>query len=241
MLRAVVSIHDVMPSTRSAVTQLLQRLTQCAPKLDCSQITLLVVPGKPWSNDDIGWLQSLVKSGHPLAGHGWSHQAQTPRTPYHVLHSLLLSRNAAEHLSCQPDQLVSLLMRCHRWFAQSDLPQPTLYVPPAWAAGCLSLSQWQALPFQQLETLSGVYELATGRRYTLPLTGYEADTPIRALFLKMFNQWNLQQAQNTQRPLRISLHPFDLQYALAQNAIQHLTAVDEFIAYSQLHSSGRAT
>lgn len=234
MIRALVSIHDVMPSTQAAVTAMLRLLQREIPQLCSSQITLLVVPGKPWCRQSLAWLHALARAGHPLAGHGWHHAACRPRTPYHLLHSLLLSRNAAEHLSLSHQALTQLVQNCAGWFLQQGLPLPELYVPPAWAAGKLTPSQWQALPFQQLETLRGVHNLRKQTLQLLPLTGYEADTALRVLMLKRFNRWNLRRADFHKRPVRIALHPFDLQYALAQNAIKDLAAVDEFITYREL-------
>jgi predicted deacetylase len=234
MLRALVSIHDVMPDTRSVITQMLNTLKQRVPQLRPYHITLLVVPGKAWQTDDLNWLSSLVHQGHPLAGHGWSHAAPNQRTFYHHLHSLFLSRNAAEHLSRSSQELQQRVANCHQWFAAHHFPAPSLYVPPAWAQGCLNAKQWQALPFLQLETLSAVNDVQQQQRWPLPLTGYEADTPWRAWFLTRFNQWNKHQARKTGRPLRIGLHPFDLQYRLAQNAMDDLTSVEEFYQYSEL-------
>lgn len=234
MLRALVSIHDLMPETRPAVSAMLDALQRGMPRLPPTAITLLVVPGKQWSESDLQWLRQLVQTGHPLAGHGWSHRSPLPRSAYHWAHSVILSRRVAEHLSRTPQSLIERIARCHQWFDAHHLPSPTLYVPPAWATGNLNLEQWRSLPFRQLETLRGVHCLDQDNPHILPLSGYEADSPLRTLFLRHFNRYNLQRAQHSGQPLRIALHPFDLQYALAQNALQDLAAVDEFLNYSQL-------
>ena len=63
-LTALVSIHDVMPETRTRVTAMLARL-----KLPAQAVTLLVVPGKDWQADDLDWLRGLQEAGHPaMAG-----------------------------------------------------------------------------------------------------------------------------------------------------------------------------
>lgn len=234
-LRAIVSIHDVMPETRPQVTRMLQTLSSSTPHLTAADITLLIVPGRQWMKTDLDWLHQLVAKGHPLAGHGWLHQAPLKRTFYHVLHSLLLSRNAAEHLSQKPQDLKQLVNNCFYWFYQRGLPRPQLYVPPAWAAGKLELREWKQLPFSQLETLSGVTHLYTGHHVPLPLTGYEADNRIRATVLRFFNFLNKQRARRSGKPLRIGLHPFDLDYFLARHALSDLNRVDQFCRYSDLH------
>ncbi|MGC1510807.1 polysaccharide deacetylase family protein [Ketobacter sp.] len=234
-LRALVSIHDVMPETREQVTTMLLKLAQQAPQLTPPFITLLIVPGRQWSQSDLAWLHALAQAGHPLAGHGWSHKAPLKRTLYHLLHSLVLSRDAAEHLSRNHHELRQLVLDCFNWFHHYGLPRPSLYVPPAWAAGNLGIRQWKTLPFAQLETLAGVTDLQSGHKYKLPLTGYEADNAFRAISLRLFNCLNIKRARKSGAPLRIGLHPFDLDYRLAQNALSDLTLVDRFCQYSELH------
>lgn len=234
MLSALVSIHDVMPETLPQVCDMLNQL-QRLERLPATRITLLVVAGKEWKPQEIRWLQCLAGKGHPLAGHGWSHQAPAPRSLYHALHSVLLSRQAAEHLSrCEPE-LKSRVQDCYDWFQQHDLPAPELYVPPAWANGNLQWLTWQERPFRMLETLNAVVDLDTNTQHSLSLTGYEADTTLRAIFLNFFNQFNLQRARSQQQPVRIGLHPNDLKLALASQAFQHLAEVTEFRCYSSLN------
>lgn len=236
MLSALLSIHDVMPETRPMVSDMLYQLSRL-DRLPPAKITLLVVPGKDWTTDDIRWLQALAQHGYPLAGHGWSHQAPLPRTLYHLLHSLLLSRNAAEHLSRSERELKQRVYACHHWFQRHDLPIPVLYVPPAWANGKLHWASWDARPFQLLETLQGVTDLDSGIQYNLPLTGYEADTGLRALFLRRFNQQSINRAQRQSQILRIGLHPHDLRYSLGAQALQHIASVSHFFDYSALQPS----
>lgn len=237
MLTALVSIHDVMPESRSAVTQLLNTLHTRIPQLKAEHITLLVVPGRQWRSEDVDWLGNLACKGHPLAGHGWSHYTDNQkRTVYHHLHSLLLSRNAAEHLSRPLPELLRLVTKCFEWFPKHGFTEPKLYVPPAWATGCLRLKHWQSLPFCQLETLSGITHISSGQHYSLPLTGYEADTPWRAASLKAFNQWNKLWAQVSNRAIRISLHPYDGSYLLAESLIKDIQLAQHYQRYDLIRA-----
>lgn len=232
-LIALVSIHDVMPETRGRVTAMLQQLA-----LPPEVVTLLVVPGRAWSRDDLRWLKGLQQAGHPLAGHGWSHQCQPPVTLYHRLHSALLSRQAAEHLSFSCEGITHLLQRCHDWFAEHDLPVADLYVPPAWALGAITPADYPQLPFRQIETLAGVLDTHTGKTARLPLQGFEADTLFRALFLSLFNQVNESRARHRQIPVRVGLHPFDLEYRLAAQIPALMARVTEFQRYEDLLKCG---
>jgi len=211
MGRAIVSVHDLMPSTLDRVVGILDLLAEAG----VPPATLLVVPGRSWTTDQLATLRDLAHRGHPLAGHGWVHRAtEGPRTLYHRGHGLLISRNEAEHLSRPPAELSDLIQRCYRWFAQVDLPLPDLYVPPAWAMGSLRLNQLRSLPFRWYEVLRGLVDGTSGRVRWLPLAGFEADTTFRETSLRVWNSLNVLLATRNRIPLRISIHPGDLDLLL---------------------------
>lgn len=236
-MHALLSIHDVMPSSRAAVSAMLTQLFVSVPLLRPQDITLLVVPGQSWSDEDLDWLRRMATNGHPLAGHGWCHQAVRPRSLFHHLHSAVLSRDAAEHLSRPEHELVALVLRCHAWFAQHELPVGPLYVPPAWALGSIGGQALMSLPFTLLETLSGVQDVRRGEQLLLPLAGYEADNDWRARLLAISNRLSWQWAKRSGRIVRVGLHPFDLQYRLADHIIRDLNRVTQFCDYPSLFSA----
>lgn len=238
MLRAMVTLHDVMPENRHAIQGLLEFLSREVEHLQPADITLLVVPGRDWPDRDLAWLRQLVARGHPLAGHGWSHRAQPPASVYHWLHSLLLSRDVAEHLSRSAMACFERVQRCHHWFAQNRLPVPDFYVPPAWAMGAFGARQRAASPFRFFEDLGGLHDKACGRYQRLPLVGFEADSPWRAGVLRLFNGWNLRRARQTGRTLRIALHPHDSGYLLAVDIARHLNLVQAFTGVEGALSAG---
>ena len=210
---ALISIHDVMPETFGRVAEILRRLSE-----DSHQpVTLLVVPHKDWTPEQLRQLCIWSRAGCELAGHGWTHQAAPRKNFYHRLHSLVLSRNAAEHLSKSPDEITEMIRRCWNWFAENDLPQPELYVPPAWAMGRLRRKDLDSLPFEMYETLFGVYHRATRRLHRMPLAGYEADNLFRKLALQLLNPLNQSLAALLARPLRVSIHPYDPQLLLGKS------------------------
>jgi len=217
-LPSLVSIHDVMPDTLELVRQILERLDT----LGVSRVTLLVVPGMDWNEKQMASLNEFQNQGFELAGHGWLHRARHIRGFYHRLHSALLSRNAAEHLALDNSELLQMVDNCYRWFGANDLTAPNFYVPPAWAMGALSKVDLQRLPFRYYETLSGILDSDSGRFFTLPLTGYEADNRFRVASLSVFNGLNLARARLTGSPLRIGIHPYDFQHGLSDSLLQHL-------------------
>jgi hypothetical protein len=66
------------------------------------------------------------------------------------------------------------------------------------------------------------------------LTGYEADSPFRVRFLSKWNQFQQRQAQNKSLPLRISIHPYDLDLPIAEQLEQQLKSVETFLGYNDL-------
>jgi len=211
---AILSVHDVTPEVLPAVREMVELVAEPA----LAGPDLLVVPGSGWEERTLDELRTLVAAGCSLAGHGWSHRALPPETLHHRLHAAVLSRDRAEHLSRRRGELRRLVERCHRWFASSGLPSPTLYVPPAWALGPLGPDDLRELPFNWYERLDGFVHARSGRVVRLPLIGFEADTVGRKVGLRAFNAANDALAAMTGRPLRIALHPRDLSLLLASDA-----------------------
>ncbi|EAR08735.1 polysaccharide deacetylase family protein [Reinekea blandensis] len=207
----LISVHDVMPQTMSQVASILHKVLNEVPP---EAVLLLVVPGLDWSQEQRRQLQMWQRAGYELAGHGWLHHTRRVSTLYHRLHRWLLSRDAAEHLSLTTSELKALVQANADWFPAHGLKPPKVYVPPAWAPGCLNLDDLSAAGFDCLETTAGLINLPTGKRRVLPLVGFEADTRARAMFLNVWNRLNAVMARPN-RPVRLSIHPFDTEYLLA--------------------------
>lgn len=221
---ALISIHDVTPATLPAVQEI-RGLLQPA---GCWPVTLLVIPGSGWEAGSLSVLQHWIGEGCDLAGHGWQHHCDRIHGIRHWLHSKCISRDVAEHYSHGPDSILEQIHKTFTWFALHEMPQPKLYVPPAWALGNLPRRRLQEQPFPLVETLTGIIDVAGRRNITLPLTGYEADTPVRAGILRANNHIQRQISRKLNRPLRIAIHPHDLHLQLANdlkcdlNAVRHL-------------------
>ncbi|GAB4175446.1 MAG: hypothetical protein Kow0020_11130 [Wenzhouxiangellaceae bacterium] len=229
-MKLLLSIHDVTPATLGRVEAIFERLQSHG----LWPVTLLVVPGLGWSDDELDRLRQMVDAGARLAGHGWRHEAAAIRGFRHRLHSLLLSRNAAEHLALAPRGILRLMLANHRWFVRQALPEPVLYVPPAWAMGPVPRPLLARLPFALYETLSGVWCARTGRMHRLPLAGFEADTAWRAFFVRASNGLNAQWARLAGRPLRLGIHPMDFELRLARDLQAWIESGGEVADYASL-------
>ena len=130
-IRALVSVHDVMPETLQQVGRILARLE--ADRI--STATLLVVPGAGWTPAGIAMLHRFQERGYELAGHGWRHRVDRIDRLSHRLHARLISRNVAEHLALDAAGIIDLMGRCHAWFQEHGLRAPTLMcrLPGQWA------------------------------------------------------------------------------------------------------------
>jgi len=226
---ALVSIHDVMPTTLEAVGELLhlcRELNQRAP-------ALLVVPGRDWSPGDLERLRQWEAGGCELIAHGWVHETR-PRRLGHRLHAALISRTVAEHLDLNADGIIRLMNRSHAWFAHTGFRPPETYIPPAWALG-MSVRRLTETPFRCVETLSGILRVGeTVTRLSLPLVGFEADTPLRAGFLRFWNARSMARAARQRVPLRISIHPGDHRLRLAGDLHACLTRPWQGLRYADL-------
>lgn len=231
---ALLSIHDVAPGTLGPIRRILGLLDD----VGAPPATLLIVPGLRWEGEALETLRALARDGHPLAGHGWEHRAPPPRGAWHRLHALVLSRDQAEHLSRPRDELRRRVCRCHRWFGERGLEECGLYVPPAWALGALAPADLRALPFRWYETLTGFVDGATGRRRRLPLVGFEADTAPRRWTLRLWNGASVALGRRTGQPVRIALHPRDLELLLAPRAEALLRRPWNFVRVEDVMEDG---
>lgn len=228
-VRALVSVHDVMPETLGRV----QRVLDLCAALNPGPLTLLVVPGLGWNPADIERLRAWQSQGHRLAGHGWVHQVERFGGLGHRLHGLLISRRVAEHLALDALGIAHLIRRCHAWFIDQGLGPPDLYVPPAWALGSIGPRDLTALPFARYEVLTGVRDAASARLRPVPLLGYEADTPARAPLIRLWNGLNRRLAQG-HGWLRIAIHPRDPELYLGPDLTRDLRRYPLWVDYRDL-------
>jgi hypothetical protein len=209
-----------MPSTLDKVGRIVTTLDT----LGINSATLLVVPGKPWRDNEIDQLRQYAQQGLELAGHGWHHQISKYADIKHRVHGLMISKNVAEHLELDSAGISKLIERSYRWFQEHNLPDPSLYVPPAWAMGNISRSRLRRLPFRYYEYFSGIYDSKLNCFERIPMVGYEADAWFRVPFVALWNRMNFIGAQRQQR-LRFSIHPNDFELLLHKNLSRDLRRV----------------
>jgi len=224
------SVHDVTPVSLDRCADLVGILVDAG----VPEVAILVIPAGAWEERQLATLRRWERDGHLLGLHGWSHRAVAPRGIHHRLHAALLSRDVAEHLGRPRTEVLDLVRRGVNWFADVGLAPPRLYVPPAWALGNMTFDDIRDMSFRWLETLTGVHDAAAGRFRRLPLAGFEADTTLRAWSLGASNRANALAATMMRRPLRVAVHPHDLELRLGSELRQLVRAGRPSIALSAL-------
>lgn len=68
-------------------------------------------------------------------------------------------------------------------------------------------------PFRYFETGEGLFDASAPKTVWLPLAGFEADTRFRRSALTIWNRMNAMLGSD-RHPLRIGLHPYDLELLL---------------------------
>lgn len=235
--KSLVSIHDVMPHN-------LSKIDYCLAQLKSNQIGhcyLLVVPGLEWDECSLARLRQYVAEGHTLVAHGWVHKAANISTTYHRLHSLLISKDVAEHLCWSKLETISNMQRSRSWFSDNQLPVPDFYVPPAWALGKLSMEDLMNTGFRYVETTTGVFDLTAQKKYLLPLVGYEARSLFNSMALRASNacNWGLSKFFRS-RVLRVAIHPDDFELDLSKSLQNMLTQVRPSYIEQTIPSLGKA-
>jgi predicted deacetylase len=232
-VRALISIHDVMPETMDQVGEIITTLQN----VGIDRYSLLVVPGRSWEINQIDRLKIWFHDGAEPVAHGWKHETR-PRRLYHRIHSTLVSRNVAEHLDLDPNGILELMKKSKEWFCAKGLPEPDAYVPPAWALGPLSRKEIANLPYRCIEVTRGIIFPAPPSDYrlrSLPLCGFEADTGLRRAFLDIWNRHQISRAARKDLPLRISIHPNDFDLKCGKQLEKLLSRDLEPLHFEDIH------
>jgi hypothetical protein len=199
--------------------------------------SLLVVPGRQWESNQIHHLDKWFSEGAEPVAHGWLHET-TPSKFFHRIHSAFLSRKVAEHLDLDGPGILDLMARSKDWFVQHELPEPETYVPPAWALGRLTPVEIEAIPFRCVEVTRGIlfpHASRPRRLLPLPLCGFEADTPLRQTFLRVWNHLQYRKAEKKDLPIRISIHPNDFELRCHEQLSELLSLDLEPILFADMN------
>jgi predicted deacetylase len=206
-----VVLHDVAPVHRARCEQLLRCLRGVAPALP---VTLLAVPRyhlQPSQPSFELWLDTLLRGGHELALHGYTHRDDG--VPAGLLDRLLRQAYTAgegEFASLPRLDAALRLQEGVRWFQRNGWPLHG-FVAPAWL---LSRGTWDALaelPLHYTCTLSQLVALPQRSAVRSQSVVYSTRSPGRRLLSLGWNR-AVAALQRRQPLLRLELHPADIEH-----------------------------
>ena len=227
-MRYYISIHDVAPENINTIENIVNVLRF---KYNITKLSLLIIPGLNWNTEQIKKMKNWQVQGIQVVAHGWTHVAQKKKSFLHIIHSFIISKDCAEHLSKNREDIVHLINKSFNWFIKNNFESPTLYVPPAWALGKINRNDIFLLPFDMVECTTGMFY--KGKYRFLPLIGFEAKTLIRSKLLKFFNVINFIFGKLV-GIVRITVHPNDFNLLLSDDVKMYLNNANNTIFLNEL-------
>ena len=227
-MKSYISIHDASPHNLLDIETIICTLQN---QYRINKICLLVIPGLNWNKEHIQKLQDWQNEGIEIAAHGWVHKAEKNKTLYHIIHSMIISAECAEHLSKNRQDIYYMMKKSYNWFISNGFKKPLLYVPPAWALGKITKKDLKRLEFTYYECTTGM--IHHQKYHFLPLLGFEENTLIRSCLRRFFNTLNYLLASFT-GIIRISIHPNDFSLYLKEDIAKYLSKNDKTILLHEL-------
>ncbi len=215
----IISLHDVTTSNYAKVHRQIEALAA----LDIHQTSLLVVPhfhGQEKLQEDkilCKWLLELQGEGHEIVLHGWEHrvanrksQIVNRKSPFTWFYENLYTSREAEFLNLDYQEARTRIGKGLAMFRDLGL-NARGFIAPAWLMNPNVERAAKDHGLIYTNTISKLIHLPSGQNY--PTRSCVWST--RALWRRALSQsWNaiLFQRLASVDPLRISLHPNDLDY-----------------------------
>jgi hypothetical protein len=223
----VVSVHDVSPGTRDAVTGILSGLA----KVGVSRVSLLVIPDHHHRGSITGdpafgsWLRELAAAGHEAVLHGYFHQRErrAGESAGTRFFTRVYTADEGEFFDISFDDARALLARGRDELAQCSGVIPTGFIAPAWLLSASGEEAARNLGFAYTTRLKSLSDLATGRLHYSQSLCWSVRAPWRRAVSLGWNRM-LFQALRPNPLLRISIHPPDIAHPAIWRQILNFTA-----------------
>jgi predicted deacetylase len=207
----VVSIHDVSPSNRELVDEIVTVLGRRGVRV-CS---LLVVPDyhhqglftkdRPF----VAWLRDLELDGHEAVIHGYFHER--PRRPEESLRDRFLTRFYTDHegefYDLDYDEALQRITNARDEFRVAGLA-PRGFVEPAWLISADAERAARDAELEYTTRLNAVRDLRSGEEFTARSIVYSVRARWRRAVSRAWNATLFRLLQSSAL-LRISIHPPD--------------------------------
>ena len=221
----VVSVHDVAPSTRSQVEEIVAELAHHRVSV-CS---LLVVPNyhhRGCSTEDrafVRWLQDLEAQGHEIVIHGYFHErpSQAGEGLSEKFFTRLYTNGEGEFYDLDYDEAFRRITRAREEFAGAGLT-PRGFIAPAWLLGSAAERAAAEAEMEYTTRLTGVRDLRLREDFRARTLAYSVRSGWRRTTSLAWNTALARHLANA--PLaRISIHPPDRNYPEIWRQILRLT------------------
>lgn len=213
MTFAVISIHDVAPSTRAECEQ----LVAAAERIE-ARTSLLVVPGSwryPAATEDprFGpWLAGLERRGHEVVAHGWEHRAVPDDDG-----TVGLARRTADRLftrGCAEFGALGTAEAARRIDLALDTLHglgfaPSGFIAPGWSMSPAAAAAVRAAGVAYTTTRLAIVDHVADRSLPVPAVCHRPGSPLTALGARMLVAIVERRAAQ-RRPVRLALHPADV-------------------------------
>ncbi len=218
----IVSLHDITTSTFDRVQRQLEELAA----LGISRTSLLVIPyyhGQARLDENktlCDWLRQSQSDGHEIVLHGWLHQNLPSNHPRTWFYQNLYTSGEAEFLNLPYEEAYARIGNGLRMFRQLGFNVHG-FIAPAWLMNPEIERATQAHGLEYTNTISELVHLPSGQRYSTRSCVWSSRTTWRRASSLVWNSWLFQRLKFVD-PLRISLHPCDLEYPAVWRQIRDL-------------------
>ena len=221
----IVSVHDVAPTTRAAVEEIVAELSRHRIPV-CS---LLVIPNyhhRGSSTEDQGfvrWLRDLETQGHEIVIHGYFHERPHRNgegLPEKFL-TRLYTKGEGEFYDLDYDEAFRRITQAREEFVRAGLT-PRGFIAPAWLLGSAAERAATEAEMEYTTRLTGVRDLRSGDNFPARTLVYSVRSGWRRVASMVWNGALARQLAGA--PLaRVSIHPSDRDHPEIWQQILRLT------------------
>jgi len=213
MSSLLVSVHDVSPHTIKPTRRWLEHLDQRGLRS-----TILVIAG-PWQgidtaagSDELGQLlQERAARGDEISYHGWTHRASRIGPLWRRVIGHAVTRGASEFWALDMPEVTRRLQASEAVLAELGVTARGL-TPPGWMPSLASLEAARHCGLRYVTSTRAVHDLHTNRRHRIPAFCQRPGSMLSEIGRTVVER-GVRMRVTRNRPVRIGLHPADLDYA----------------------------
>lgn len=217
----VVSVHDVAPSTRAEVAEIVTQVARQGVNV-CS---LLVVPdyhhrGESMRDGEfVRWLQDLERAGHEVVIHGFYHRREQPARESWIskLITRQYTRGEGEFFDIAYEEAFRRITKAREQFVAAGLT-PRGFIAPAWLLSAAGEKAAADAGMEYTTRLSTVRDLRTGTDFRSQSLVYSVRSSLRRLTSLGWNA-ALSFALTGAPLVRLGIHPADTRHPAVWNQI----------------------